>query len=387
VSEVALTGRISSVARFRRSPHLIVYWQDDRLVARELISGRVVRAAPAVLGTLEFFSRWRTAGELARRLGAEDRTAVQSVMESLVRYGLLVSSEGNGASSPTLSNGWSEWGPEAALFHHATRNVSYAASVPAEARLRRKAARQLPPSPVKVTRGPRVRLPRPALQMDLCDTLRERRTWRRFGRRPVTREALATLLGLTWGIQQWVDLDGYGPTPLTTSPSPGARHSVEAYVLVRRIHDVPRGLYHYDADKHALVRMPCRRPKLPSDYLPTQTWYNGASALVFMASVFARAQWRYSDSRTYRSLLAEVGHQAQTFCLVATALGLAPFCSMALADSTIERDLGLDGVSEAVMYSVGVGARPHGVAWAPWSGTSRTPRRTLAKPFGGGRVL
>jgi SagB-type dehydrogenase family enzyme len=382
-----LTGRSDSVARFKRSPHLIVYWQDHRLVAREIVSGRIVRAAPAVLGMLEFFSRWRTAEEFARRLDVENRTAVRSILKSLVRHGLLVSWNGNGASSPTLSDGWGEWGLEAALFHHATRNVSYAEPRSAEARLRRKAAREAPPLPVKVTRGPRLRLPRPALQMDLSEALRERRTWRRFGRQRVTRDALATLLGLTWGIQQWVDLEGYGRTPLTTSPSPGARHSVEAYVLVRRIDDVPIGLYHYDADKHALVRMPCRRPKRPSDYLPTQTWYNGASALVFMASVFARAQWRYSDSRTYRSLLAEVGHQAQTFCLVATALGLAPFCSMALADSTIERDLGLDGVSEAVMYSVGVGTRPQGVAWAPWPGTASTPRRTLAKPLGGGRVL
>ena len=127
--------------------------------------------------------------------------------------------------------------------------------------------------------------------------------------------------------------------------------------------------------------MPRGAPKRPSDYLPTQTWYNGASALVFMATVFARAQWRYSDSRTYRSLLAEVGHQGQTFCLIATALGLAPFCSMALADSKVERDLGLDGVSEAVMYSVGVGARPQGVAWAPWAGTSKVPQRVSAKPF------
>jgi SagB-type dehydrogenase family enzyme len=223
--------------------------------------------------------------------------------------------------------------------------------------------------------------------MDLTDALRERRTWRRFGRRPITRDALATLLGLTWGIQQWVDLAGYGRTPLTTSPSPGARHSVEAYVLVRRIQGVPHGLYHYDADEHALVRVACGAPKRPSDYLPTQTWYNGASALVFMASVFARAQWRYSDSRTYRSLLAEVGHQGQTFCLIATALGLAPFCSMALADSKIERDLGIDGISEAVMYSVGVGTRPRGATWAPWSGTSKVPQRALAKPFEHERLL
>jgi SagB-type dehydrogenase family enzyme len=384
---MALPGRSSSVVRFRRSPHLVVYWRDNRLVARDFISGRVVRAAPVVIGTLELFSSWGPSGGLARHLGLNDGSAVRSLVKSLVRYGLLDTSDRARASKATRLKQWDEWGLEAAFFHHATRNVTYAQPKSAEARLQKKAARQAPPSPVKVTHGPRLRLPTPALQMDLTDALRQRRTWRRFGRRPITRDALATLLGLTWGIQQWVDLAGYGRTPLTTSPSPGARHSVEAYVLVRRIQGVPHGLYHYDADEHALVRVTCGAPKRPSDYLPTQTWYNGASALVFMASVFARAQWRYSDSRTYRSLLAEVGHQGQTFCLIATALGLAPFCSMALADSKIERDLGIDGISEAVMYSVGVGTRPRGATWAPWSGTSKVPQRALAKPFEHERLL
>ncbi len=33
---------------------------------------------------------------------------------------------------------------------------------------------------------------------------------------------------------------------------------------------------------------------------------------------------------------------------------------MALADSVIERDLGLDGVGESVLYAAGVGVRPPG---------------------------
>jgi TolB-like protein len=54
------------------------------------------------------------------------------------------------------------------------------------------------------------------------------------------------------------------------------------------------------------------------------------------------------------------GHLCQTFCLTATWLGLAPFCSMAFADSRIEKDLQLDGVRESVMYVAGVGRRVQG---------------------------
>ena len=94
-----------------------------------------------------------------------------------------------------------------------------------------------------------------------------------------------------------------------------------------------------------------------------------------VVSPTGRKLWRYDYARAYRSILAEAGHLAQTFCLVATRLGLAPFCSMALADSTIEKDLGIDGVSESVVYCAGVGTRPEGVAWAPWPDSDRVPAR------------
>jgi hypothetical protein len=82
--------------------------------------------------------------------------------------------------------------------------------------------------------------------------------------------------------------------------------------------------------------------------------------MVFFSAMYERYLWKYTYPRAYRATLVEAGHQCQTFCLVATWLGLAPFCSMALADSRIEGDLGLDGVSEAVIYAAGVGVRPAG---------------------------
>jgi SagB-type dehydrogenase family enzyme len=94
------------------------------------------------------------------------------------------------------------------------------------------------------------------------------------------------------------------------------------------------------------------------ELLPTQWWYRDAGALVLLTAVFERTQWRYEGPRAYRAVLIEAGHACQTFCLAATWLGLAPFCSMALADTAIENLLGLDGVSESVLYAAGVGSRP-----------------------------
>ncbi len=80
-----------------------------------------------------------------------------------------------------------------------------------------------------------------------------------------------------------------------------------------------------------------------------------------MTAVFPRTQWKYNFARAYRVVLAEAGHLCQTFCLTATWLGLAPFCTMALADTRIERDLGVDGVTESVLYAAGVGRPPNQV--------------------------
>jgi hypothetical protein len=38
---------------------------------------------------------------------------------------------------------------------------------------------------------------------------------------------------------------------------------------------------------------------------------------------------------------------------------------MGLADSRIEHDLGIDGITESVLYTAGVGHRPKGLSWAP----------------------
>jgi len=92
--------------------------------------------------------------------------------------------------------------------------------------------------------------------------------------------------------------------------------------------------------------------------LADQSWYGGAAFAVFMTGVFARTQWKYDYARAYRAVLMEAGHLCQTFCLTATWLDLAPFCTIAFADSKIERMLRVDGVSESVLYVAGAGVRP-----------------------------
>jgi SagB-type dehydrogenase family enzyme len=216
-----------------------------------------------------------------------------------------------------------------------------------------------------------VKLPKPRSDGEFPTVLRARRTWRRFSNIPITKNDLATLLGLTSGIQQWVKLNPRD-LALKTSPSGGARHSIETYVVIRDVAGLRPGIYHYAPDRHALEKIRGPVPlKRMREYMPNSGYFAAASAMVFFTTVFERILWRYRYSRAYRAALVEAGHLCQTFCLTATWLGLAPYCVMALADSLIERDLGIDGISESVLYAAGVGRPPAGSTWAP------LPRGTL----------
>jgi hypothetical protein len=54
-------------------------------------------------------------------------------------------------------------------------------------------------------------------------------------------------------------------------------------------------------------------------------------------------------------LLLDAGHLGQTFHLVCTRLGLAPFTSSAKDDKGIERLLGIDGVREISLCAAATG--------------------------------
>ncbi|MEO5820913.1 MAG: SagB/ThcOx family dehydrogenase [Vicinamibacteraceae bacterium] len=368
------------MARYRRSPHVVAYWQADGLVLHQFARGTRTVATASVVALLDAAARWQTIDGLAAVMPGASASTLLPLLRALVRRGLLdVSRAAQPDPRDVAAAQWGAWNPVAGFFHDATRDVRFSPRRMANAALRRR-AREAPP-PAAVTIHPDASaadvwvLPPPPVDSALATTLRARRSWRRLGRGSLSLDALATLLGLTWGVQAWVDVDGFGWMPLKTSPSGGARHAVEAYVAVRRVDGLTPGIYHYEAASHRLVRIRRLTAKALAACVPHQAWMATAPAMVFMTAVFARAQWRYQTPRAYRTVLAEVGHHAQTFCLLATERGLAPFCTMALADSVTERLLGVDGLREAVLYAVGVAPRPAGAAWAPWPHTRRLPRR------------
>ena len=126
--------------------------------------------------------------------------------------------------------------------------------------------------------------------------------------------------------------------------------------MALRVKGLSPGLYHYHPGYHHLKKISAKATRDRAWlYCARQDYVRNAAALFIMTAIFRRTMWKYHLARAYRVVLLETGHLCQTFCLVATWLGLAPFCTAALKDTLIEEDLGIDGIRESVLYVAGIG--------------------------------
>jgi SagB-type dehydrogenase family enzyme len=358
-------GVAATRVRFRRSPFVVLYWRGTRLLAHEYARGHVAEISTAVAAALHACTKWQTIAGLERELGVSLPRA-RDYARVLLSHGFVRLAGAKQDPRDRAMASLDAWNPSAGLFHDVSRRVTFLTPAAAAAFTRRRARESpMPPAVKRLRRTAVVPLPKPQTEGEFPNVLRSRRTWRRFGAAPVPIEDVATALGLTAGVQQWVPTE-LGRVPLKTSPSGGARHPIEVYICARRIAGLEPGLYHYASDIHALecLRRGDLTRRLPQ-WMPHSQSLAQAAFIVIFTAVMERETWRYRYARAYRAVIAEAGHVCQTFCLTATWLGLAPFCLMGLDDASIEHDLGLDGVRETVLYAAGAGTRPHGASWAP----------------------
>ncbi|MEW6323107.1 MAG: SagB family peptide dehydrogenase [Acidobacteriota bacterium] len=362
------------MSAIRRSAHAVAHWTAAGLVLVDSLTNRPLPASPDDVALLDRLWEWTSVDRLAAAVG-RPADEVRSRLARFRDHGLIEDLSSPAPSVARAAVDWRPWGAATAWFHQATRDVGFDADATGQpSRL----AAPLMPRPQWPRRdGPRVALDPPPTAGALPETLLARRTWRRFGDAPLTRGDLSALLGLTWAVQAWGWAADDCRLPLKTSPSGGACHSIEVYLLALSVEGLAPGWYHYDADAHALSGVAPADAARVGVYLPGQSSFARASGIFVMTSVFDRVLWKYRSARAYRVILLEAGHLAQTFCLVASWLGLAPFTTAAVAESAIEADLGLVDMRESVLYAAGVGARPSDApGWAPFpDGTTfrRTP--------------
>jgi SagB-type dehydrogenase family enzyme len=337
---------------------LLAYWERGELRIANYLARREFAASPVTLEVIRFFFTPRMIRDALVEFRSYTRRSVATSIRQLIDAQFLLQyGSFEWERDELVRTFWKPWLPEGG-FHFMTKDTPYVpGDRPIEEKLKTLPPTRPPPQFKRIRGNHTVRLP----SQDVCrdtffETLRARRTHREFARGRVSLENIAKLLQTTWGVQGYLKTKAFGSLPYKTSPSGGARHPGEVYLMALRVQGLERGMYHYQARDNRLTRLPTKvSERKASAYCADQSYFAGAAALFIMTAVFARTMWKYGRARAYRVVLLETGHLCQTFCLTATRLGLAPFSTAALKDSLIEKDLGIDGISESVLYVAGVG--------------------------------
>jgi SagB-type dehydrogenase family enzyme len=196
----------------------------------------------------------------------------------------------------------------------------------------------IPPPPAVRPRWPGKKIDLRKLETEPSQTispvaklLRERHSTRSFDdRRPITLAELSQFLDRTARIQsKWkgrIDLGGGGPVVAYAArpyPSGGSAYELELYLAVANCAGLARGFYHYDADRHALVRISGPTPELDAQLAASEFAMDAPAIpqiLITIAARFGRISWKYS-SIAYALILKDVGVLTQTLYLMATDMG------------------------------------------------------------------
>jgi SagB-type dehydrogenase family enzyme len=334
------------------------YWHDGDLRIVNYLTRRTFSANPIVLEVIRFFFSPRTIRDAMLEFNSYAGDSIGEAILKLIEGQLLLECDSpESARDDLFDSSWKPWLPEGG-FHFLTKDAPYVGGDWTIEQIMRTIPDTPSPPLFKKTEGAEsVSLPFHERETDsFYQTLHARRTQREFSEAEVPLDSISKLLQTTWGVQGYVESKYFGSLPRKTSPSAGARNPVEVYLMALRVKGLDAGLYHYDARDHALETISCEAtPQLARAYCADQPFIAYSSALFIMTGVFARTMWKYPNPRAYRVVLLDAGHLGQTFCLTATRMGLAPFSTAALKDSLIEKDLGIDGISESVLYVTGVG--------------------------------
>lgn len=205
------------------------------------------------------------------------------------------------------------------------------------------------------------RLPPSQREHPLYRLLADRRTVRGWDEtRPMLLADLAALLFHVFAARGVTRVLGVVDAVKKTSPSGGALHPVEVYLLVRSVSGLAPGLYHYRTDEHSVELLEELSGgdvrSLANQFMQGQSWFSGAHVVFVLTARFDRHLWKYrGQARSYAVMLMDAAHLSQTMYLVATELGLGAFVTAAINNGDIDERLGLDPVREGAIAICGAG--------------------------------
>jgi SagB-type dehydrogenase family enzyme len=206
--------------------------------------------------------------------------------------------------------------------------------------------------------APRISLPAPSIHggPPIWDVVSRRRSVRAYTADSMSLQDLSQILWAIQGVREVVS----GPNSefkLRTVPSAGGLYPIETYLYVNRVEGLKKGIYHYVIDSHVLelINEGDYGDEIRAGALDQQIAKQAAVVFIWSA-VVERSKWKYLQ-RAYRYIFLDAGHIAQNLALAAEALDYGSCQIGAIYDDELNELVGLDGVSETVIYLSSV-ARP-----------------------------
>jgi SagB-type dehydrogenase family enzyme len=193
-------------------------------------------------------------------------------------------------------------------------------------------------------------------RMPLIEAIRKRRSRRQFTGQSLTLEELSFLLWATQGVSKVIPQDGGKVIrTLRTSPSGGARHPFETYLLVNRIDTLAPGLYRYLPMDHKLCFLRADPELVEQVNDASNGQYVRDSAVVFIwTAIPYRTEWRYSFLSP-KIIAQDSGHLCQNLYLASESIGAGTCALGAYDQAKIDPILGVDGENEFTIYMAPVG--------------------------------
>jgi SagB-type dehydrogenase family enzyme len=187
--------------------------------------------------------------------------------------------------------------------------------------------------------------------MPLIEVFKKRRSHRQYSPESLSLEELTFLCWSVAGVKE------VHPNKVWTkrvSPSGGARHPFETYLVVQRVAGLQPGIYRYSGLEHKLVLV-----KLGEDFgvqlAETMQAFVKDAAVTFIWTVVPyRNEWRYMFFSA-REVAMDIGHYCENLYLAAESIN-AGTCGIAAYDQAfVDELLEVDGEEEFTIYIAPVG--------------------------------
>lgn len=162
-------------------------------------------------------------------------------------------------------------------------------------------------------------------------------------------ESISTLCYLSFGQVGSVHFKVTGEAMLRTSPSGGARHPTEAYLINLGIKDIPIGIYHYsvkDNDLEIINSEDLNKTYKEIFYQLNHVPNFKPKAIIVLTSLAERSMWRYREARSFRVLFFDMGHIVATVRVTASSLGLGASVGDGFKEKELKKLLELNGIGE-----------------------------------------